>query len=50
MREILLPAGIEVQSREYQTEDDPRGIPDLFVSRISCMKFSCYVLYNIMCM
>ena len=32
MRETLLPAGIDVQSRKYHTEKDPRGIPDLFVS------------------
>jgi hypothetical protein len=32
VRDTLLPAGIDVQSRKYGTEDDPRGIPDLFVS------------------
>ena len=34
MREVLLPAGIDVQSRKYGTEDDPRGTSDLFVSVI----------------
>ena len=32
MKEALLPTGIDVQSRKYHTEEDPRGTFDLFVS------------------
>ena len=32
VKEALLPTGIDVQSRKYRTEEDPKSIPDFFVS------------------
>ena len=47
MRGVLFPAGIDVQSRKYCTTEDPRGIPDLFVSILHY--YGSVLLHNLIC-